>query len=119
MRAQYHREHLLSAGIASRLRRAQRFKPVALIVHTRRELAHMKYVHGMRNVYDHPLSFLSADETEEIRRTASRERFAVLDSVPTEGKLIGVFGFLGRYKGFETVVRALHHLPKDHHLLIF
>jgi hypothetical protein len=30
-----------------------------------------------------------------------------------------VFGFLGRYKGFDTVVRALHHLPKDHHLLIF
>jgi hypothetical protein len=38
MRAQYNRKHLLSAGLASRLRRAQRFKPVALIVHTRRDL---------------------------------------------------------------------------------
>jgi len=27
MRAQYHREHILSAGMASRLRRAQRFNP--------------------------------------------------------------------------------------------
>src|SRR6202008_4521264 len=81
MRAQYNREHLLSAGLASRLRRAQRFKPVTLIVHTRRDPAHMKFVHGMRNVYDHPLSFLTAAKAAEIRRTASRERFAVLDTV--------------------------------------
>jgi len=55
----------------------------------------------------------------DIRRVASRKRFPVLDDVPAAGRLIGVFGFLGRYKGFDTVVRALHHLPKDHHLLIF
>ena len=30
-----------------------------------------------------------------------------------------MFGFIGRYKGFDTVIRALHHLPHDHHLLIF
>jgi glycosyltransferase involved in cell wall biosynthesis len=119
MRSEYNRRHLLSAGVASRLRRAQRFKPVALIVHTRRDLAHMKYVHGMRNVHDHPLSFLTATEADHIRRTASRDQFAVLDPVPKDGKLIGVFGFLGRYKGLDTVVRALHHLPKDYHLLIF
>src|SRR5215472_141251 len=119
MRAQYNREHLLSAGVASRLRRAQRFKPVSLIVHTRRDLAHMKYVHGMRGVHDHPLAFLSLAEAQQVRRTACRRQFPVLDPIPQECKLIGVFGFLGRYKGFDTVVRALHHLPKDYHLLIF
>jgi glycosyltransferase involved in cell wall biosynthesis len=119
MRAQYNREHLLSAGLASRIRRAQRFKPVTLIVHTRRDLSQMKFAHGMRNVYDHPLSFLSAAEVAEVRRAASRKKFSVLDNVPAGSRLIGVFGFLGRYKGFDTVVRALHHLPKDHHLLIF
>jgi glycosyltransferase involved in cell wall biosynthesis len=119
MRTQYNREHLLSAGLASRIRRAQRFKPVTLIVHTRRDLSQMKFAHGMRNVYDHPLSFLSAAEVTEVRRAASRKKFPVLDNVPAGSRLIGVFGFLGRYKGFDTVVRALHHLPKDHHLLIF
>ena len=119
MRSAYNRKHLLSAGIASRLRRAQRFKPVTLIVHTGRDLSHMKFVHGMRNVHDHPLSFLTAAEVQDIRRAATRDKFAVLDTVPKESKLIGVFGFLGRYKGFDTVVRALHHLPKDYHLLIF
>src|ERR1700756_3355669 len=62
MRASYMRANRLSAGIAVRVRRAQRFKPVSVIVHTRRDLWHMTYVHGLRNVYDHPLSFLSARE---------------------------------------------------------
>src|SRR6266550_5934611 len=82
MRARYMRSNRLSAGIASRLRRAQRFKPVSVIVHTRRDLWHMKYVHGMRNVYDHPLSFLGGSGTDEIRRAASPEKFAVLEAVP-------------------------------------
>ncbi len=119
MRAHYMRSNRLSAGIASRLRRAQRFKPVSVIVHTRRDLWHMKYVHGIRNVYDHPLSFLGGAEAQEIRSAASLEKFAVLEAVPAHTKLIGVFGFLSRYKGFDTVIRALHHLPEEYHLLIF
>jgi glycosyltransferase involved in cell wall biosynthesis len=119
LRSEYNRAHLLSAGVATHLRRAQRLKPVAVIVHTRRELWHMRYVHGLRNVYDHPLSFLSEEQADEIRRTASRDKFPLLDRVPNDAKLIGVFGFLGRYKGFDAVIRALHHLPKDYHLLIF
>lgn len=80
---------------------------------------HMKYVHGLGNVFDHPLSFLGAAEARAVRDAASRARFALLDPLPSAAKLIGVFGFLGRYKSFETVVRAMHHLPPDHHLLIF
>ncbi len=55
LRSSYLRTHLLSARVAGRLRRAQRFKPVSVIVHTRRDLAQMKFVHGMRDIYDHPL----------------------------------------------------------------
>jgi len=119
MRSGYMRANRLSAGIARRLRRAQRVKPVSMVVHTPRDLLHMKYVHGMRNVYDHPLSFIGCAEAQEVRRTASRAKFPVLDAVPVESRLIGVFGFLGRYKGFDTVIRALHHLPGEYHLLIF
>ena len=119
MRSEYNRTHLLSAGIAGRLRRAQRFKPVSIIVHTRRDMWHMKYVYGLRNVFDHPLAFLDAREAEDIRNIASRRKFPMLDQLPSDAKLVGVFGFIGRYKGFDTVIRALHHLPEDHHLLIF
>ena len=118
MRSGYMRANRLSAGIATRLRRVQRLKPVAVVVHTRRDLCYMKYVHGMRNVYDHPLSFVDVAQAQEIRFTASRAKFPVLDAVPAQSKLIGVFGFLGRYKGFDTVIRALHHLPEEYHLLM-
>jgi glycosyltransferase involved in cell wall biosynthesis len=119
LRSEYRRARLLSTRIARCLRNAQRFKPVAVIVHTPRDHAHMKYVHGLHNVYDHPLAFLSEADADSIRHIASRRKFAVLDEVPNEAKLVGVFGFFGRYKGFETVVRALHHLPEPYHLLIF
>jgi hypothetical protein len=79
----------------------------------------MKYVYGLRNIYDHPLSFLSEADAMAVRRTASRRKFTILDAMPADAKLIGVFGFLGRYKGFDTVIRALHHLPREYHLLIF
>jgi glycosyltransferase involved in cell wall biosynthesis len=119
LRSNFYRARLLSAGIARRLRRAQRLKPVSIIVHTRRDRAHMQYVHGLRNIYDHPLSFLSKIDAETVHRVASRRKFTILDMVPAEAKLIGVFGFFGRYKGFDTVIRALHHLPDEYHLLIF
>src|SRR5260370_40437566 len=54
MRAQYNREHLLSAGLANRLRRAQRFKPLTLILRSPPHLLAMKISHRMPDVYDHP-----------------------------------------------------------------
>jgi glycosyltransferase involved in cell wall biosynthesis len=119
MRAHYRRNHLLSVGVAGHLRRAQRQKPVAVIVHNRRDAKQMKYVHGLRHVFDHPLTFLGEAEARAVRSAASRARFALIDHIPAPAKLIGVFGFLGPYKSFETAVKALHHLPDDHHLLIF
>ena len=119
LKSEYLRQHLLAVGITRRLRRAQRRKPVAVIVHTRRDAREMKHVHKLRQVYDHPLSFLSPPDAQAIRSAATRSRFALLDAVPAEAKLLGVFGFLGRYKGFDTVVRAMQHLPPDYHLLVF
>jgi glycosyltransferase involved in cell wall biosynthesis len=115
----YTRDNRLSMGIAKIMRRAQRKKPVSAIVHNRRDLADARHLHGFDRVYDHPLAFLSRGEVEAISAHASRRRFGQLDALPDDTKLIGVFGFLSDYKGFEVVIRALHHLPETHHLLIF
>jgi glycosyltransferase involved in cell wall biosynthesis len=119
LKSGYLRQHRLSAGMIHRLRQAQRQKPVSVIVHNRRDLRQMKYVHKIKLVYDHPLSFLGAAEARAIRDGTSRSRFPLLDSVPAAAKLIGVFGFFGRYKGFDTMLRAMQHLPPDYHLLVF
>jgi glycosyltransferase involved in cell wall biosynthesis len=119
LKSEYLRQHLLAVGLARCLRRAQRCKHVAVIVHTRRDMREMKYIHKIRQVYDHPLSFLTPQDAQAIRSAATRSRFPLLDAVPAESRLLGVFGFLGRYKGFDTAVRAMQHLPPDYHLLVF
>ena len=119
MQAEFHRAHRLSYGIARQLRRMQRCKPVSAIVHNRRDLHHAKYLYGMSAVFDHPLSYLGAGEVEVIRSSASRRHFPLLDDVPPDAVLIGVFGFLNEYKGIVTAIQALHYLPDNHHLLIF
>lgn len=117
--ATYRRNTRLSLGVAKWLRRAQRRKPVSVIVHNQRDGADARHLHGFAHVFDHPLSFLSAREADAVHRQATRGTFAQLDPLPPDAKLIGVFGFLSDYKGFGTAIRALHHLPDDHHLLIF
>ncbi|HTW50456.1 MAG TPA: hypothetical protein VME45_01005 [Stellaceae bacterium] len=119
VRAHYRREQTLSEGIARHLRRAQRRKPIDIIVHNRRDLSDASHLLGLKNVHHHPLAFLSATEIETIAGQAKRQRFPLMEPLQDTCKLVGVFGFLNNYKGFETVIRALHHLSPDHHLLIF
>jgi glycosyltransferase involved in cell wall biosynthesis len=115
----FSRHTRLSTGIAKHLRRAQSQKPVSVIVHNRRDGSDARHLYGFDKVFDHPLSFLSADEANAILAGATRRNFTQLDRLPAEVTLIGVFGFLNDYKGFGTAVRALRHLPDHCHLLIF
>jgi glycosyltransferase involved in cell wall biosynthesis len=119
MQADFHRTHLLSYRIARQLRRTERKKQVSAIVHNRRDLYHATCLYGISQVFDHPLSFLGAAEVDAIRAGASRRRFAMLDNLPPDAVLVGVFGFLNEYKGIGTAIQALHYLPSNHHLLIF
>jgi glycosyltransferase involved in cell wall biosynthesis len=119
MQAEFRRNHLLSHGFARQLRRMQRHKQVAAIVHNRRDLHDVRYLYGIRQVFDHPLSYLGAGEVDAIRSSASRRRFPMLDDLPGDAALVGVFGFLNEYKGISTAIQALQYLPAHYHLLIF
>jgi glycosyltransferase involved in cell wall biosynthesis len=90
-----------------------------VIVHTKRDRRYMHHVAGFENVFDHPLSFLRPSDVARICAKAGRASLPGLANVPADAKLVGAFGFLSRYKGFETAIRALRYLPADHHLLIF
>jgi glycosyltransferase involved in cell wall biosynthesis len=101
------------------LRSHQQKKPVHVIVHNKRDARLLHDVFRITNVDHHPLSFISSSQAEQIQAGAARTDFPVLQTLPPNTKLIGSFGFLSPYKGFETALRALHYLPEDHHLLIF
>ncbi len=119
MHAEFHRTHLLSRAIARQLRRLQEQKQVSAIVHNRRDFYDVHYLYGLTRVFDHPLAYLGADEIDAIRSGASRQRFPMLDGLPADAVLIGIFGFLNEYKGIGTAIQALQYLPENYHLLIF
>jgi glycosyltransferase involved in cell wall biosynthesis len=103
----------LALDVPKILRREQRRKPVSAILHNRRDLSDARHLHGFERVHDHPLAFLSAHEATMIRQQASRQRFPIIEGLSQNDILIGVFGFINNYKGIESVVRALHHLPRE------
>ena len=113
------RSRMLSHGIYGELRRQQRRKPVHVITHTKRDMRLLRDVHRLADVHHHPLSFVAPEAAAAIRASATRDAFPMMKRLPPGAKLIGTFGFLSPYKGFETAVEALRYLPEDHHLLVF
>ncbi len=109
----------MSLGIQGFLSRLQRKKKISVIVHAKRDMRLMRDLFGIQNVFHHPLSFISRDDAAAIRMRTSRATFPLAEVLPADAKLIGTFGFLSAYKGFETAIRALKFLPENHHLLIF
>jgi glycosyltransferase involved in cell wall biosynthesis len=116
---EHRRGGVLSTGIARVLRNAQRHKRVAAIAHNRRDRRELRFLHGVETVYDHPLAFLSEAKIGAIRARTALWDYPLLAQIPAGARLIGVFGFLNDYKGLGTAIRALRHLPDDHHLLVF
>jgi glycosyltransferase involved in cell wall biosynthesis len=109
----------LNRNIYGMLRGLAKRKPVRAIVHTRRDMRLMRYVNRLPEVFDHPLAFFTPEDAAKTRAGTTRGHFPLLDRLPQDAKIIGVFGFLSEYKGFDTVVRALQYLPDDHHLVFF
>lgn len=115
----YMRNQNLIRSVYGTIERLQKQKNVSVIVHTRRDARLMKYVNGISRVFDHPLSFISQEDAASLREAMTRAQFAQLNNLEDNTKIIGVFGFLGAYKGFETAIRALYHLPDNYHLAFF
>ena len=112
-------DNILAGGIYSLLRREQSRRRVNIIVHTRRDARMMKVLYRLRNVHDHPLASLTAEGARSVLSRADRAAFPTLRDLPADAVVLGCFGFLSRYKGFDTAIRALRLLPENFHLAIF
>lgn len=91
----------------------------SIVVHTPRECELIKVKFNYDQVYDHPLSFFGQDYIESIRKNNSRKDFCRRYNLDENKFYIGIFGFINRYKGHETVIKALNFLPQEYELLIF
>ena len=112
-------DRTLSKDFYAFLRREQSRRRIALIVHTRRDARTLKLLCGLKNVHDHPLASLPQPAARKILAEATRDHFPALRDLPADAVVLGCFGFLSRYKGFDTAIKALHMLPENFHLAIF
>lgn len=101
------------------VKKYERKKRVAVIVHTKRDADFFKVEKKFSYVFDHPLAFLSEDDIQDYKSHATRSSFSSIKDLDPRASLIGVFGFIAPYKGILTAIRALSYLPPDYHLLIF
>jgi|688.fasta_scaffold47732_5 glycosyltransferase involved in cell wall biosynthesis len=112
-------DNLLASGLYGFLRRQQSRRRVTVIVHTRRDARLLKTLYNLKNVHDHPLASLSVADARQVLAAASRDRFPALAALPPGSIVLGCFGFLSRYKGFDTALQAMQLLPEHFHLAIF
>lgn len=89
-------------------------KNVPIIVHTKRSEENIRDLFSINKVFTHPLQFASRKEHSEEAYNAFRKRIGVSDQV----KLVGLFGYLSKYKGHLDAIKALEALPKEVHFVI-
>jgi len=91
-----------------------------IIVHTQRERwAVENLLRKKALIYDHPISFSEPKIEPLVMDKKQKKIFCSNWGLNRESILIGVFGFISAYKGFETVLYALEKLPPNYVLVFF
>lgn len=100
-------------------KRSGKSKPVSCIVQTRREEQFIRISYGIQQTYCHPLAYLSQARIDELNQQSNRQRLLTLYGLEAGDVLVGFFGFVTKYKGVETAIRAVLSLPEHYKLVIF
>lgn len=92
---------------------------IPIIVHTQRDRNLIAIKYEYRAVFDHPLCFHTQEYIESLAKTATKKNFCKAYNLNEDKFYIGIFGFINKYKGHKTVIRALSYLPSNYEVLIF
>lgn len=109
----------LSKNVVRHCNRASKRKNVWIKVHTRRERRSVSEIYSNPKVYDYPLAFLTPAEQADAWSHDNRATFLKKHGFAPSDKVIGLFGYLSNYKGIETAIEALAHLPGEYKLGLF
>lgn len=109
----------LYSRIIEACRQRSRSANVSILVHTKRERRIVKEIYRFDKVVDFPITFLTEDQRRDVLENTDVEAFRQRHGVAPGTKVVGAFGFISSYKGYETLIHALKELPEDHHLYLF
>jgi glycosyltransferase involved in cell wall biosynthesis len=87
---------------------------IPVIVHTKKSQQALKQVFNHGNVHVHPLQFadksrVNLQKVREIRPNLG---------LPEDAMLLGLFGYISKYKGHMEALEAVRALPDEYHLVI-
>lgn len=97
------------------IKRERKSKHIECIVH-RSDLAKAFRLSGY-NCYDHPIVSATNDDITNYNTSSSRDLLCEKYNLDKTKKYIGIFGFMGLYKGFDVAIRALSTLPSEYRLI--
>jgi glycosyltransferase involved in cell wall biosynthesis len=93
-------------------------RQIPIIVHTKRDRKSIELEFDYDKVFDHPLCFHDQNEIQTIKQNYTKENFYRDFKLEKDKIYIGLFGFINKYKGHDTAIKALAFLPGHYELLI-
>ena len=98
-----------------------KYKHVFCHYHTKSAQRYINVRYKNIKTINFPLTFISAEDKRRYKESAPKDRQWIVDkfNLPEGSKIISCYGFISKYKGFETVINALYQLPKEYKLCIF
>lgn len=92
---------------------------IPIVVHTQRDRNLIAIKYDYHAVFDHPLCFYTQEYIELLTKTVTKKSFCQAYGLNEDKFYIGIFGFINKYKGHKTIVRALSYLPSNYEVLVF
>lgn len=91
-------------------------KNIPIIVHTIRAQKQIDLFFNYKNVFVHPLKFVSPSNVVDLNKILRlRETYRL----GAQDVIVGMFGYVNDYKGHMTALKAMEILPKNYKLFIF
>lgn len=91
---------------------------VKFILHRNDYTEDFKDIFKTNKAFTFPLTCASLEEYQMFRKKDFRSALITENNLKKENKYIGMFGFLGPYKGYDIFIEALHLLPPEYHLIL-
>lgn len=95
-------------------------KPYQIIVHRQLDVTVLKYEHDCdeSKILAYPLVYFSNEKVQSYKTQFDSKVWRQKHGIPVDKRVLGVFGFMGQYKGYVTAMQALVELPEEYCLIV-
>ena len=104
--------------LISYLKKGSKRKNINIMVHNIKDKEVINLIYDFKNVEAFPLTYLTKEEKMYYEKNVKRTKFNKEWNLKDDDIVIGLFGFISQYKGYDTAIKALTLLPSRYKVLI-